>query len=208
MKAYKGFNKDMTCRGFQFKEGETYTEDRAELCRSGFHACLDPIDCLNYYDANESVYREVEMSDVSEERNDDSKIVAKKITIGGVINFLGMAKAHVEYVISNLKQDKKKSAHNDENYSAATNTGNRSAATNTGNRSAATVSGMGSVAISIGYESKVKGAIGCAIVCVERGEWNRETCPILSICSAVVDGKTIKADTFYTVKNGVFVEAE
>ena len=55
MKAYKGFNSDMTCRGFQFKEGETYKEENAKLCESGFHACEDPIDCFNYYNPNESV---------------------------------------------------------------------------------------------------------------------------------------------------------
>ena len=63
MKAYKGFNKDMTCRGFQFKEGETYIEDKAELCRNGFHACERPLDIFAYYSPAESVYHEVELDD-------------------------------------------------------------------------------------------------------------------------------------------------
>lgn len=58
MIAYKGFNKDMTCRGFQFKEGEAYEEKYAELCESGFHACENPLDCLKYYTPNNSVYHE------------------------------------------------------------------------------------------------------------------------------------------------------
>lgn len=49
MKAYKGFNKDMTCRGFQYEEGKTYETDKAELCKEGFHACENPLDCFNYY---------------------------------------------------------------------------------------------------------------------------------------------------------------
>ena len=49
IRAYKGFNKDMTCRGFRFKEGETYTEEKAELCNSGFHACEHPLGCFSYY---------------------------------------------------------------------------------------------------------------------------------------------------------------
>ena len=59
MKAYKGFKKDMTCRGFQFEEGKAYHADTAVLCHCGFHACLDPLDCLRYYDPCDSVYHEV-----------------------------------------------------------------------------------------------------------------------------------------------------
>ena len=216
IKAFKGFTKDMKCRDFQFEEGKEYHEDRAKLCDSGFHACLDPIDCLNYYYPNESVYHEVEMDEVSDERNDgDTKICAKTIRVGGEINLFGIAKAHIDYVTSNLKDDGKKSAHKEKQKSAATNTGDASAATNTGYASAATntgcasaaiVSGKDSVAIATGYGSKVKGALGCAIVCVERGEWNGETYPLRAICSAIVDGENIKADTFYTVKDGKFVE--
>ena len=99
-------------------------------------------------------------------------------------------------------------ATNTGNQSAATNTGYRSAATNTGDCSAATVEGKDSVAISIGYQSKAKASLGSAIVVVERGEWNGNTYPLKAICSAIVDGEKIKADTFYTVKDGVFVEAE
>lgn len=79
MKAYKGFNKDMTCRGFQFEEGKTYEEKEAKLCETGFHACENPLDCYNYYAPGGSVYHEVELDDVSDERNnDDTKVCAKK----------------------------------------------------------------------------------------------------------------------------------
>ena len=61
MKAYKGFNRDMTCRGFQYAEGETYHTDTAELCESGFHACKYPLDVLAYYPPSSSVYHEVEL---------------------------------------------------------------------------------------------------------------------------------------------------
>ena len=72
MKAYKGFNKDMTCRGFQFKEGETYHEDTAKLCESGFHACQDPLGCFSYYNPAKSVYHEVKVDD--ERENDDRSV--------------------------------------------------------------------------------------------------------------------------------------
>jgi hypothetical protein len=102
----------------------------------------------------------------------------------------------------------KSAATNTGDKSAATNTGNRSAATNTGYRSAATVSGKESIAIATGYESKAKGSIGCFIVLSEwcqdeNGNWHIKT-----VKSHAVDGKTIKADTFYMLKNGKFVEAD
>ena len=123
MKAYKGFTKDMKCRDFQFVEGETYHEDTAKLCEHGFHACEDPIDCFGYYSPAESVYHEVELDDVSDEREDDSKVVAKTIKIGSEVSLFGIAKAHVDYVISKVKDNKKKAAHKTDYRSAATNTG-------------------------------------------------------------------------------------
>jgi hypothetical protein len=83
-----------------------------------------------------------------------------------------------------------------------------SAATNTGDRSAATVEGKDSVALASGYESKAKACKGSAIVLVERGDWNGETYPLLDIKAAIIDGKTLKENTFYMLKNGEFVEVE
>ena len=86
-KAYKGFNADMTCRGFQYKEGETYEyEGEPELCMCGFHASLGLSDVFNYYCGKfgkNIVVHEVMLEGVADERNEfDSKVVAKKITIG------------------------------------------------------------------------------------------------------------------------------
>ena len=92
--------------------------------------------------------------------------------------------------------------------SVATNTGHCSAATNTGYRSAAEVSNGGSVAIATGYQSKAKAGLGSAIVIAERGEWNGKTYLLLNIKAAIVDGEKIKADTWYTLINGEFVECD
>ena len=62
-KFYKGFNEDLTCRGFQYEEGKTYETDEAKLCSKGFHACENPLDCFGYYAPGESVYHEVEIED-------------------------------------------------------------------------------------------------------------------------------------------------
>ena len=157
MKAYKGFNHDMTCRWFQYEEGKTYEEDTAELCEKGFHACEAPLDVLTCYppvddSGNMSKYHVVELDEVSEKRDDDdTKRCAKKITIGAELNLFGLAKAHVEWVKEQIDHDKDKS---DNGYrSAATNTGDQSAATNTGNRSAATNTGNRSAATNTGYRS-------------------------------------------------------
>ena len=85
-KAYKAFNSDMTCRDFQYKEGETYKfKGKPKLCVRGFHACLSLTDVFNYYCGKigkDIVIHEVELEGVSDERNNNSKVVSKKITIG------------------------------------------------------------------------------------------------------------------------------
>jgi hypothetical protein len=81
-----------------------------------------------------------------------------------------------------------------------------SAATNTGYRSAATNTGKGGVAIAIGYDSKARGAIGSAICVCERGAWDGKDYPLLAIKAAIIDGETLKPDTWYKLVNGQFVE--
>ena len=85
-KAYKAFKADLTCLGFQYEEGKLYEyEGEPILCRHGFHACLRLTDVFNYYFGKigkDIVVHEVEIEGLFEERRDDSKVVAKKITIG------------------------------------------------------------------------------------------------------------------------------
>ena len=90
--------------------------------------------------------------------------------------------------------------------SKARNTGFRSSAINTGDRSEAEVAGDGSVAIVTGSDSMAKAGLGSAIVIVERGEFNGKTYPLINIKAAIVDGEKIKADTWYTLRNGEFRE--
>ena len=97
IKAYKGFNRDMTCNGFQYKEGETYEIDRAKTCVCGFHACVSPLDCLSYYPPNESVYHEVELDGDIATGCDDSKVAATKIKVGARLTIEEMIKAAVEF---------------------------------------------------------------------------------------------------------------
>ena len=198
MKAYKGFNNKLQCREFQYKVGETYEEEKAELCSCGFHACEAPLDVFGYYPPADSRYCEVELEDVSEKTSEDSKRCARKISIGAEIGIKGIVEAGVKFIMDKV----------DWNGAKESNTGDGSAATNTGYRSAAIVEGKESIAIATGIEGKAKGALGCFIVLAEwckdgNCEWH-----IKDVKSAVVDGETIKANTFYMLKDGEFTEVE
>ena len=76
MRAFKGFNKDLTCRGYQYEEGKEFHTERAECCDTGFHACEYPLDCFGYYDPAHSVYHEVELSGEMDKSGDNTKVCA------------------------------------------------------------------------------------------------------------------------------------
>ena len=97
IKAYKGFNKDMTCRDFQYEEGKEYETDKAEACECGFHACEYPLDVFSYYPPGTSVYHEVEQSGEMDKSESD-KVASKKIKIGARIDIAGIVKAAISYI--------------------------------------------------------------------------------------------------------------
>lgn len=215
MKCFKGFDKDLKCRDFQYEIGKEYTEEKADICNCGFHACEFPMDVFNYYPPSDSRYCEVELEANNQKSSDDSKRVGKKISVKAEIGIAGIIKAGVEYIKEQVNWEDDK-ATNTGNQSAATNTGDRSAATNTGDQSAATntgyrsaaiVEGKESIALATGIDSKAKGKIGCFIVLAEWKEIDNEY-HIVDVKSAKVDGKNIKEDTFYTLKDGKFVEVD
>lgn len=94
IKTYKGFNKDMTCKDFQYEEGKEYEESNALVCETGFHACEYPLDCLSYYNPAESVYHEVEQSGKFSRNSDDSKVASTKIKIGAKVSIAGLVAYH------------------------------------------------------------------------------------------------------------------
>nr|DAY20259.1 MAG TPA: hypothetical protein [Caudoviricetes sp.] len=215
MKCFKGFDKDLKCRDFQYEIGKEYTEEKADICNCGFHACEFPMGVFGYYPPSDSRYCEVELEENGQKSSDDSKRVGKKISVKAEIGIAGIIKAGVEYIKEQVdwEDDKatntgnKSAATNTGYYSAATNTGYQSAATNTGNKSAAIVEGKESIALATGIKSKAKGKIGCFIVLTEWKEINNEY-HIVDIKSAKVDGENIKEDTFYMLKDGKFVEVD
>ena len=118
MKAYKGFNKDMTCRGFQYEIGKEYETDAADLCRIGFHACENPLDCFGHYAPATSRYCEVEIEDNGQRSPEDSKVVGKKIKIGAELSTEQICRLHFEYVRSRCAPAKTNAAGDRESASA------------------------------------------------------------------------------------------
>jgi hypothetical protein len=169
IKAFKGFDKDLKCRDYQFEVGEEYEQDgEIKCCQNGFHSCESPLDVFNYYPpvddkGNLNRYAEVEASgDIHKKDKEDSdtKVASSKIKVGFEIGIPSLGTAHVEWVKSKIASEKTESntgyqsaATNTGNYSAATNTGDQSAATNTGDQSAATNTGDQSAATNTGYRS-------------------------------------------------------
>lgn len=160
MKAYKGFKRDMTCGNFQYAEGETYHTDKAGPLESGFPACKYPIDVLAYYPPNHSVYHEVEIGEVSEEGEYDSKVFAKTIKIGARMDIASLVEAALEYNMSKCNKPHFKHSVGDQSVTfakdaqgVASTTGDQSVTYVTGDYGVASATGIQSAASTTGIES-------------------------------------------------------
>ncbi|MBD5703294.1 DUF7666 domain-containing protein, partial [Citrobacter freundii] len=101
--AYKGFNADMTCRGFQFEIGKTFEhEGKVKACSSGFHSCENPIDVFGYYAPGVSRYCEVELGGDVSRHSDDSKIASATITIKAEISMPEFVQRCIDWVWSKV----------------------------------------------------------------------------------------------------------
>ena len=208
IKGYKGFDKDLKCRGFQYKVGEDFEQDGPiRCCNNGFHFCENPLDVLSYYPPSEgNRFCKVEGSGKIDKADNDSKVATSKLHISAEIGLNGLIKAGVKFILDRVKWEDSK-ATNTGYKSAATNTGNYSAATNTGDQAIASVNeAEESIAIVTGKDSSASGSLGCWIVLTERGEWNGNGYPIIEVKAFKVDGKKIKPDTRYKLVEGEAVE--
>ena len=210
MKAYTGFDKYLKCRGFQYEVGKEYEEENASLCKKGFRACENPLDTFRYYAPTDSRYCEVDVDDNGERSSDDTKICGKHIKIGAEIGLEGVINAGVRFVFDKCESATEECASGDMGNAAASGwrgnaaaSGWRGTAAVTGRYGKASAIGKQCLAVAWGQDSLARGAVGNWIVVSERDDDGN----IVDAKIAKVDGDTIKADTWYTLKNGEMVEA-
>jgi hypothetical protein len=237
MKAYKGFDKDLKCRGFQYEPGQEYQEPEASLCRKGFHACENPLDTFRYYPPTDSRYCEVELDDNGQRNSDDSKVCGEKIKIVSEIGLDSVIKAGAQFIFELCKGSAEDHASGWSGNAAASGvSGNAAASGESGNAAASGWSGN-AAASGVRGNAAASGVRGTATVTGPYGgakalgpdclaaAWGPESKAmgkpgnwlVLSEhkCGAVVDarlvrvdGEIIKADTWYTLRHGEIVEVE
>ena len=236
MKACKGFDKNLRCRGFQYEVGGEYTEETAELCNRGPHACENPLDTLRYYRPGDSRYCEVEIEDNGQRSSYDSKVCGKHIKIGAEIGLKGVINAGVRFVFDKCESATEENASGERGNAAASGErGNAAASGESGNAAAsgwrgnaaasgwrgnAAASGVRGSAIVTGRYGKAS-AIGKQCVAVAWGQdslargsvgnWlvvsgRDDDGNIIDAKIVRVDGEAVKENTWYTLQNGEISE--
>lgn len=215
MRAFKGFNKDLTCRGYQYEEGKEFHTERAECCDTGFHACEYPLDCFGYYDPAHSVYHEVELSGEMDKSGDNTKVCATDIKIGARLSIAGLVKMAIDFTMSKVNKE----AGSDERHGFAFATGNCGASSATGYKGASSVSDPTGVAVAWGHEARAKGCKGAHLILSDwkyvgarysdgdyMDPYDKESWELTGAKMVVVDGEKIKEDTYYRCIEGEIVE--
>ena len=215
MRAFKGFNKDLTCRGYQYEEGKEFHTERAECCDTGFHACEYPLDCFGYYDPAHSVFHEVELSGEMDKSGDNTKVCATDIKIGARLSIAGLVKMAIDFTMSKVNKE----AGSDERHGFASATGNYGASSATGYKGASSVSDPTGVAVAWGHEARAKGCKGAHLILSDwkyvgarysdgdyMDPYDKESWELTGAKMVVVDGEKIKEDTYYRCIEGEIVE--
>ena len=238
MKACKGFDKNLRCRGFQYEVGGEYTEETAELCIRGPHACENPLDTLRYYRPGDSRYCEVEIEDNGQRSSYDSKVCGKHIKIGAEIGLKGVINAGVRFVFDKCGSASEENASGwrgnaaasglSGNAAASGERGNAAASGESGNAAASGWSGNAAASGERGTAS-VTGPYGKASALGEQclavawgqdslargtvGNWivvseRDDDGNIIDAKIVRVDGESVKENTWYTLQNGEISEVE
>ena len=199
--AYKGFDKDFKCRGFQYEVGKTYEMDsNIAYCNRGFHACESPMEVFDYYDMLTSRFAEVEQSGKMDKEADSTKTCSSRIKIKAELKLADIINLGVEW-LKEITSPYKTEVNN------TSNDGNYAKIGSSGYSAQIGSSGKDSVIMCAGHDSKAKAAIGSWITLAE---WKRIEDVWKPICvkTEQVDGKRIKADTYYRLIDGKFEEVE
>lgn len=224
---YKGTDKDMKCHGrFQYELGKEYKDAGAVRCGGrGFHSCKAPLDVFRYFAPNKSRYFVCEAGGTMDEDNEDSKIASSELTLKTEIGIPGLVKAHIAYVKAHTTTEHTDPKQATAGYCGAATAGDSGAATagdcgaaTAGHRGAATAGDYGAAtsrgSVTVGANGaglvrsndvKIRGGLGAILVIAEEKENSYD---LTHWKTVVVDGETVKADTWYKLVDGELVEAE
>ena len=224
MKAFKGFNKDMTCNGKQYAENTVFEEPEADLCRCGMHFCENPLDVLDYYNLvtdEGDLITAAEVEPLGEVKTDGKKSVTTKLRIGAKLSFPAFIKAGADFLIERTKTEVKEDEKRDHAQLAASGdyaqlaasgyyaklaaSGYQAQLAASGDYAKLAASGKNSVICCAGNGCVAKAKKGSWITLAEWKEVGDEWTPVC-VKTEQVDGERIKEDTLYTLKNGEFVE--
>ena len=248
IKSYKGFDKDMKCRGFQYEVGKEYDMDgEIKCCNRGFHACKSPFEVWNYYDMLNSRFAEVEQSGKIDEEEKSTKVCSSRIKINAELKLADIINIGVEWLrdITSPSKVKTNGALNDNgyrkkqigssgdyaqigssgysaqigssgdyaqigssgDYAQIGSSGYSAQIGSSGDSAQIDSTGDDSVIMCAGNKSEAKAKVGSWITLAE-WKWIDEKYRYVPICvkTEYVDGENIKADTWYQLKNGKFVE--
>ena len=236
IKAFKGFNSDLTCRGFQYEVGKEYThEGKVNACVKGFHACANPFDVLKYYE-DFTVMRYCTVEQSGEINKEQDKIASSKIKIKAEIGWAGLFNAGIEYLKKNIEPSKMKDGDFNDNgdyaqigasgdyakigasgncakigssgyYAQIGSSGDYAQIGSSGHYAQIKSEGKNAVIMCAGNDSMACGKIGSWLTLAEWKEQDGEWGPVC-VKTERIDGERIKADTFYKLTNGEFTEVE
>ena len=221
IKSYKAFDKDMKCRDFQYEVGKEYEMDgHIECCTRGFHACESPLEVFDHYDMLNSRFAEVEQSGTIDREEGSTKVCSSRIKIKEELKLADIINIGVEWLKditspSNVKADgalndngdRKKQIGSSGDYSQIGSSGYSAKIGTSGDYAQIDSTGEDSVIMCAGRNSKAKAKIGSWITLAE-WKWSNEKNRYVPVCvkTEYVDGEKIKADTWYKLENGKFVE--
>lgn len=209
MKGYKAFDKGLICKGKQYKENETFEEERAVPCHRGMHFCKNPFDVLNFYDLVDENgefldFARVEAPDDAEVKTDDNiKYCTTKLKIGAKFSFAGFVKTCVDFVIEKTQSEKPDSG----NYAKIGSSGDYAQIGSSGDSAKIKSTGYDSIICCAGDDSCVSAKKGSWITLAEwKYSYEKDRYVPKCVKTEYVDGERIKEDTMYKLIDGEFTE--
>ena len=210
--SYKGFDENMQCRGFQYEVGKEYKMDgNIKCCERGFHACKSPMEVWDYYDMLTSRFAKVEQSGKIDKEDNSTKVCSSKIKISAELKLADIIKLGVEW-IKDVTSPSKFTGELDDNggdYANIGSSGDYAKIGSSGDSAKIDSTGEDSVVMCAGEKSRAKATVGSWITLAE-WKWNDKKKRNVPVCvkTEYVDGERIKADTWYQLKDGEFVEVD